>query len=115
MFAPWITSIFIEKGQTAGSLAEEGLPYYGLGFVFMAINLCMIGYYQSIERAGLAVLLTSMRGIILLIAAFLTLPAWVGIKGLWLAIPAAELTTTVLILILQLSIKYRIRRPDSSS
>ncbi|MBO4307039.1 MAG: MATE family efflux transporter [Bacteroidales bacterium] len=115
LFAPWITSIFIEEGQAAGELAKAGLPYYSLSFPFMAVNLCIIGYYQSIERAGLAVLLTSLRGIILLTATFLTLPIWLGVKGLWLSIPAAEFATTAFILILQLSLKYRIKQPGLSS
>lgn len=96
-FAPGVVSIFLEGGTPTGIIATEGLPYYATGFVFMAINICVVGYYQSIERAGLAVLLTLLRGVVFLVAAFVVLPSLIGTKGLWLAIPLAELLTTLVI------------------
>ena len=101
-FAPAIVSIFLDSSQPAAVLASEGLPYYAFGFVFMAVNICMTGYYQSIEKASVAVLITVLRGILLLIPSFLILPSVIGSHGLWLSVPAAELLTTILIIINQL-------------
>jgi putative MATE family efflux protein len=106
-FAPAITHIFLEEGQTAGAIAAKGLPYYALGFIFMAVNICMVGYYQSIERAGLAVLVTVLRGIVFVVAAYMILPNLLGDKGLWLSVPVAECSTTLVLLILQCTKRFR--------
>ena len=100
--APTIVHIFLEGDTGAGRLAAEGLPYYAAGIIFMGLNITMVGYYQSIERPGLAVLLTALRGIIFLVAAFLLLPRLIGPLGLWLAIPVAEALTTLVVIALQL-------------
>ena len=101
-FAPSIVNIFLHDGTTAGNIAAGGLPLYATGFLFMAINISMVSYYQSIERAALAVVLTSLRGIVLLVIAFIVLPKLIGLPGLWLAIPSSELLTTLIIIGLQL-------------
>lgn len=104
-FAPGVVGIFLDDGTAAGRIATQGLPYYATGFVFMAVNICVVGYYQSIEKAGLAVALTLLRGIVFLVAAFVILPNFLGDKGLWLAIPTAEALTTIVIVSIQMAKK----------
>ena len=101
-FSTSVVRVFLEGGTVAGTIAADGLPYFASGFVFMAVNICLTGYYQSVERAGMAVLITSLRGIIFLVAAFVLLPVLLGKTGLWLAIPTAELLTTLVIVATQI-------------
>lgn len=68
----------------------------------MAHNIIMIGYYQSIEKAARSTIYTLLRGVIFLVPSFLLLPRLVGIDGLWLSIPAAELLTLASILLTSL-------------
>ena len=98
-FAPTVVSCFLNADAPAYSLATEGLPFYAMGFLFMAMNVCVVGYLQSIERSGLAILYTLLRGIVFLVAAFLVLPHLLAVKGLWLAVPAAEALTSVCVLV----------------
>ena len=96
-----IISIFINPISGAFQLASRGLPLYSLGFVFMAFNMSAIGYFQSTEKAAAASTLMLLRGVIFLVAAFITLPLLAGTAGLWLAVPVAEaLACTVGVLIL---------------
>ena len=98
-FAPQIAGIFINNSHAAGKLASSGLPYYATGFLFMAINISMVGYYQSIEQAAKATFITLLRGVIFLVASFIFMPLWFDKEGLWLAIPVAEMMTTTMIII----------------
>lgn len=100
LFAPHVVSCFLNSEAPAYTIASSGLPYYAAGFVFMAVNICIIGYLQSIERAGASAIFTILRGIVFLISSFLILPRLIGVKGLWLAIPIAEVLTTASISIL---------------
>ena len=98
-FAPMVVRCFLSSDAPAYALAAKGLPYYATGFLFMAVNVCVVGYLQSIERASLAILFTLLRGIVFLVAAFLILPHFLSVRGLWLAVPVAEALTTVCVLV----------------
>lgn len=98
-FAPSVVSCFLSSDVPAYLLASEGLPYYAMGFLPMAVNICVVGYLQGIERAGLAILFTLQRGILFLVAAFCILPRFWGIPGLWLSVPAAEWANLLCIIV----------------
>ena len=102
-FAVWFSiepliALFLEPGCNAYHIAVSGMAYFATGFLFFALNIVCIGYLQSIERARPAQLFTLLRGLLLLLVYFLTLPQWLGHKGIWLSVPASELTTFIFIL-----------------
>lgn len=94
---PGIVSLFLQPGQPAYDIAIGGIPLFALCSIFFAVNIAFIGYYQSIERALASTLYTLLRGIVLLVPCFLLLPRLIGVPGLWLAIPAAEMLTCAII------------------
>ena len=98
-FASAVVSCFLDSSEAAYKLAAHGLPYYASGFVFMAVNICVVGFLQSVERSFAATLFTVLRGILFLVGAFIILPEVLGTAGLWLAIPCAELLTTLCIIV----------------
>lgn len=106
IFCSPVISAFLHRGSNAFEIARSGFPYFTTGFIFFAINITIIGYYQSIEKATRATIFTILRGVALPVAFFLLLPNMLSIRGLWLAVPAAELTTTIVILF-SLMIKKR--------
>lgn len=97
-FSEEIAGMFISSSNPAFRIAADGLPYYATGFVFFAVNIVSIGYFQSIERARYATIITLLRGFILLTACFYGLPLLLGNRGIWLATPLAEILTTLFIL-----------------
>ena len=101
--------LFLTPDAPAYAIAVRGLPLFAAGYPFFGINVVTIGYYQSIERGRLATGLTVLRGIVLMAFCFLVLPRLAGVAGIWLAVPAAELATTLLLLVL-LRIGYGMRR-----
>lgn len=105
-----IASMFIDTDMPAYQIAAEGLPYYAAGFVFFAVNIVSIGYFQSVERAQVASFITLMRGFVLLTLCFYGLPLFLGTIGIWLATPLAEVLTLIMILAIYLFDKKRSRR-----
>lgn len=97
--APYIAQIFLSPGNTAYDLAVVGLPWLGVCAVFFALNVTLIGYYQSREQAVRSIIYMLLRGIIFVVPGFILLPAVIGEIGLWLAIPTAEILTLVTIII----------------
>ena len=97
LFKHQIVTLFIKPEYTAYQIATAGMPYFAFGFLFFAVNIVAIGYYQSIGCARLATLITLLRGIPFMSIGFLLLPLVLGTKGIWLAVPLAELLTLLLI------------------
>lgn len=90
--------LFLEVDSPTGQIALEGFPYFAIGILFYILNVAIIGYYQSIESVKKSTFYVILRGFILLIPAFIILPKLLGIKGIWLAMPSAEILTTLTIL-----------------
>ena len=97
--AEYLVSIFgISSGEIA-TLATNGLKLFFLGYLFLGINFIYMTYYQSIGYVKPSIGITIFRGFILLILLLLVLPFWLGIAGIWLALPVAEALVAVVLLI----------------
>lgn len=97
LFRHQIVALFINPEYAAYQIAVKGIPYFAFGFIFFAINMVGIGYYQSIEQARRATIITLLRGVVFMIIGFFLLPILFDIKGIWLAVPFAELLTLLFI------------------
>ena len=95
----WLVTLFVDTKTEAGQIAIGGFPYFATGIVFFILNVAITGYYQSIEQLKRATSFVFLRGFALLIPSFLLLPQVWGVKGIWLAMPMAEFTTTLLIIL----------------
>lgn len=97
VLCPAVVSLFLGSTGNAREIAIQGIPYFALGFLFFALNIVCIGYYQSLEKFKQATFFTVLRGIVLISVCFVCLPFVLGTKGIWLAVPFAELITFVCI------------------
>ena len=98
LFSPTVAALFLPSGQPAWQIAADGFPLYSLSFVLFAVNIVLIGYYQSIEQAKTATFFMLLRGFIIIIPTFILLPRLVGDAGLWLAVPLSEFLTLIAML-----------------
>ena len=97
IFCKPLVSAFLDPTCKAYLIATQGMPYFAVGYVFFAFNMASVGYYQSIEKAKRANIYTLLRGFIFLVICFLVFPQLLNIKGIWLAVPFAEMLTSVVI------------------
>ena len=94
LFLPEIlVHFFVGKGDPAAPIAIDGFPYFAVGILFFMFNVCIVGYFQSLELMKPALTLMFLRGFALLVPAFLLLPELLGIAGIWLAMPLSEALT----------------------
>ena len=95
--ARYVAMLFLETSDPAYAICAAGLPLFSTGVLFIILNVVMVGYLQSVEQSARATVYTLLRGFILVIPCFILLPEIIGEKGMWLAIPAAELLTLAVI------------------
>lgn len=69
-----------------------------------------IGYYQSIERGQRATIITLLRGVVFMLVGFFALPPVLGVPGIWLAVPLAELLTTLYIIGIYFKDRFMVHR-----
>lgn len=92
-----ITHIFLSTEYPSYQMAVAGLPIVALGFIPYIYNVTMIGYLQSIERGRSAALFSALRGVVLMVPAFIFMPQLIEGVGIWLALPVAESITMIII------------------
>ena len=87
-------------------IAIHGFPYFASGFVFFIVNIAVVGYFQSVERIKPATIFALLRGFVFLIPSFILLPKFLGVSGIWLAMPLSEALTIIVILLFVLKHRY---------
>ena len=76
----------------------------------MGINMVYICYFQAVFKNGSALLICLLRGCVLVILFAYLLPALLGVTGIWLAFPAAELVTMLIGIGLTVSVSKQEKR-----
>lgn len=82
-----------EHDKELERLAVEGLQLYFIGFLFAGVNIVCAGFFSAIDSAKWAFMISIMRGFIAIISCAVVLSRCMGMKGVWLAFPAAEFIT----------------------
>lgn len=97
IFGDKIIRIFnSEYSRPLARLANQGIRLYFVGFLFAGINIVTAGFYSAIGKSKASSLIAVSRGIILIILFAFGLSWCFGLTGIWLAFPAAEMTTLCL-------------------
>lgn len=73
---------------------------YSLAFLLMGPNLVMSAVFSAMARPLPAFLISMTRALFAVLPLLLLLASWLGMTGVWLVIPAAELITLGLTLLL---------------
>ena len=94
-----LISLFLQAGTKPYEIATAGLPLFAVSSVFFALNIAIIGYYQSIELNGQATFYMLLRGLVFLVPAFILMPQLIFPQGMWLAVPVSECLTLGVILL----------------
>ena len=100
-FAANITSAFnSEQSAQLAAYAIPGIRIYFIGFFAAGINIICAGFLSATDHAKESSILAISRGIVAIIAFALILPKFLGITGVWLAFPAAEVLTLFVALVI---------------
>ncbi len=95
-----LVGMFLDRDSIPYAIATSGLQLFAGAAVFFSLNIALIGYYQAIEKSIRATVFMMLRGLVILVPAFIFLPMLLGTPGFWLAVPTTELLTFLLILLI---------------
>ncbi|MGN0425311.1 MAG: MATE family efflux transporter, partial [Acetatifactor sp.] len=76
-------------------MVSTGFQFYAVTFLIMGYDVINSMYFTSCGDAASSALISSLRGIILLLAFTFIFPAIWGMTGVWMVAPAAEILTAL--------------------
>lgn len=76
-------------------MVSSGFRIYAVTFLFMGYDVINSMYFTSCGDAKSSALISSLRGIVLLLAFTFIFPAIWGMTGVWLAAPTTEVLTAI--------------------
>lgn len=86
-----LVGIFIDSASDTFLMTKNGLHIFSFAYLFMGINVFMSGMFTAFSNGRVSAMLSLTRTLIFLVGALLLLPEVIGINGVWLAVPVAEL------------------------
>lgn len=98
LFPDSMVGLFLDMDTEAAEIAVAGFPLYSTAFIFFIFNLTAIGYFQSVEKVLPSIVFALLRGVLFLIPSFIILPVILVDNGIWLALAASEVMTSVSII-----------------
>lgn len=90
------TYIFLNPNKEILAMSPTAIRTYFVGFFVTGINMFIVGYFQSIVKPGISLLLCLLRGCVLSILFVKILSPLFGIVGIWASVPLAELVTLLI-------------------
>ena len=96
-FSEEIVNLFNSEGdKVLLSMAIEGINIYFSAFIIMGINIVTTSFFASINKPKESFAISMIRGLIVVIPLILLLPNFLGMTGVWLTIPLAEVITLLI-------------------
>ncbi len=96
--APLIALAFEPKGTAVYEMAEVGVRYLSAAFLFTGINIFASGFFTAYGNGQISAMISLSRALIMVIVGAFLLSWLFGLKGVWLSLAFAEITTTGLAL-----------------
>lgn len=94
--APVIVGIFSPKGTETYEIAKTGFFLFSINYIFAGINIFSSSMFTAFSDGKISAIISFVRTFVLIVINILVLPAFLGVNGIWLAVPAAEFMTMFL-------------------
>lgn len=93
LLGPMIIDVYVGDNASVVALANHGLSIFAFGFLFIGINIYVSGIYTALGKGKVAAVISLARCVLFVIVALEFLPPLMGIDGIWISIPIAEIVT----------------------
>lgn len=87
-----IIAVFLDNLGFA-SKTEKALTLYSFAYLVIGFNIFIAGYFTAINRVRISVVITLLRGVILISLYLFIFAKFFGSRGIWLSTFACEMTT----------------------
>ena len=93
-----ISRFFVGYNTSLSALAAHALRLVSLSFLLGGITTYSSSYFTGLNEGGASLIIAAVKGFVGPLAAVWLLPLLIGVDGLWLSLPMAELLAAVSVL-----------------
>ena len=90
--------MFVEYGTFVYDLAYHGYQIFAWNFLFAGITIFSSALFSAFSNGKVSATISFLRTLVFIVGALLILPKLFGVDGLWLAVPAAEFLTFIIVI-----------------
>ncbi len=91
-----INVFFDDASADTMLLASSGAVVYAIAFLFNGFNILASGFFTAIADAKRSVIISSLRGFVIIAIMLYVIPRTIGVDYIWYAVPIAEVVTLVI-------------------
>lgn len=91
-----LVSVFAQPEHPVYGLAVTGNHICTIALLFIGFNIFASGMFTALSNGVVSAVLAFSRSFVFMLITMLVLPALLGVNGIWLATPAAELMALIL-------------------
>ena len=88
-----IAKIFAENNRNVFALTKSGFSIFSFSFLFSGFNIFSSALFTALSNGRASAAISFLRTFGLIVFFLLVLPRILGVTGVWLAVPAAEMLT----------------------
>ncbi|XQM92125.1 MATE family efflux transporter [Bacillus shihchuchen] len=96
-FGKYIIGLFDVQSPQLLELTLTGISLFFIQYVFLGYNIVYGEYFQSVRQTKKSVLIIMSRGLLFIIPLLWIMPKLLGINGIWLVMPVAEVITAIIL------------------
>ena len=86
-----LISIFTGKCSEVFNMAVHGFRLFSPSFIFIGINIFSSAFFTAFSNGKVSAFISFLRTLFFVIVFLLILPKFLGINGVWIAVPLAEI------------------------
>jgi len=88
-----IVALFSPKGTAVYDIAIVGFLLFSINYLFSGLNIFASGFFTALSNGKVSAILSFLRTFVFIVVGILLLPRFLGVNGIWLSVPFAELMT----------------------
>lgn len=98
-----IVSVFTKEAATY-ELAVVGFSIFAYNFLFSGFNIFSSGIFTALSNGKISAIVSFSRTLVFIVINLMILPRFLGVTGVWIAVPVAEFMT--MLLCISMHIRY---------
>lgn len=90
-----LIQLFSNLDSNVLTIATNGSKLFAFTFLISGFNIISSGFFTSVGDAKASIVISIIRGLIFIPIGIYILPMIIGMKGIWLTVPTAEIMTGI--------------------
>lgn len=99
LYGSSLVGIMVNKDNNVYRIALDGFKIFSISFLFSGFNIYTSAMFTAFSNGKVSAIISFMRTFVFISVSLLLLPLIIGVKGVWWAVPIAELFSMMMCII----------------